>query len=195
MGESVMFRGMVGIGTIVLLFAAVGPVARATVLATGIVTDVKLGYVWLGSWAGVQSTSGGLGISLEVTLDSGASWKSCFEPLDCSTCTFGYNNFGNPTQSAIPTIPGVAPPTVDPRHTFAVPGYIGLSPDGSNKGVAALGVPSSAMQSSQNVLLVMLSMAALKGLPVEISRPGWKPPFLPATCFDTVRVCFSGSCD
>ena len=43
-------------------------------------------------------------------------------------------------------------------------------------------------------LLAMISMAAMKGLPIQLQAWGEHPGFLQPDCFDAVKVCFTGTC-
>ena len=45
-----------------------------------------------------------------------------------------------------------------------------------------------------NPMVAMASMAAIKGLPIMLLNHGGHPPEIPAGCFDSIRVCFSGTC-
>jgi hypothetical protein len=47
---------------------------------------------------------------------------------------------------------------------------------------------------SGNGVLALLSMAAIKGLPVQLISNGGHPAGFPPECFDEIRVCFTGTC-
>jgi hypothetical protein len=169
------------------LMAGLGAEGGDAMVAWGQVTDVTMGYRWVGWHEG--SVYAGLQPQLEVTLHDGTTWRSCWNaPVE-------------PTRKACAGNEDVTgrKPSVN---------YVGCQlfeytgiPDGSNiqntLGPSTYGLPNSQhLHTTRRLapLLAMISMAAMKGLPIQLQAWGEHPGFLQPDCFDAVKVCFTGTC-
>jgi hypothetical protein len=178
---------------VVALLAAPALAAGQSVVGSGVVKDVEMGFVWVGWESGIYKTDGGANAliayagfqpRLVVTFSDGSHAHSCYNgPLDGGACVGPLNDLSaNQTQCSLVEYWNRGNPAPGP-WPYAITGGGGLN-DYQNQ-----------ITEKQNTLLVLISMAALKGLPIQLSEQGGHPDFVADNCFDSVRICFGGTCD
>jgi hypothetical protein len=162
-----------------------------SVIATGQVAKVSLRNRWKG-WTSVWPDAAGIQPELLVTFVDGTVHESCWNGPRPSQLRQCQGNAANTTKTLS---------TSDLRCMFfeymVVKGYSEQAYPLSNLS----GSPSGYMSHTTariKPLLAMLTMAALKGLPVELTVSGTHPDQgsmrLKQGCFDGVSICFDGTC-
>ena len=161
------------------LFAAAPAAAVETTLATGVVKKVEMGYQWVG-WVLVNVTTykdAGIQPILKVTLADGTEWTSCYSSSpDENKCVTHLNTGGWES--------GQANYVKCMLVEYALNNETSMAGNIQHQTVRKL-----------NPHLALLSMAGLKALPVQLKDLGGHPNFLAAKCFDSVVVCFGGTCN
>jgi hypothetical protein len=146
------------------------PLISEEVLTTGYVTDVETGFGWVE--VGFQPL-------LTVHLADGSLWHFCHNGHDdpSFTCSAGAGtNKDIRCQLTELTI------------------YAGQNASADNGNTAA-SYHHTHVGRRIPPLLALLTTAALKALPVQLKARGPHPSYAIDDCFDSVRLCFTGSCD
>lgn len=181
------------IAMLLVLLAAASASADETVLASGVVKKVEMGYQWVG-WVkdnySKSYTYAGVVPQLKVTLADGTQWGSCYN---------GPADPGDKCVTSASSAVGRAAQCSLVEYSSA----LGTAQDESNMPNLAVGTGNTGapygtghqVTRKLNPLLAMLSMAGMKALPVQLKDLGGHPDFIQAKCFDSVVVCFGGNCN